>query len=450
MSNASFDSMANNSRETARQVRQALDPGQLHLPEEMNFSCHNSGRCCEDFWEIPLDEESLARLKSLPLSSISPKYLDADHYTERGEGAQGGLALRRMSGRCIFLEPSRRCVIHANFGPAAKPQTCRDFPFRYVCTPGGVFVGLSMACPSVRANRGRPLAEQRQELADSFARAHSVKAIADPIELSDGLPIQFDTYLQIESCLNDLLVLETLSLDDRLIAGYVLLQLLERTVHERAPDAEASTDARIQRLVQLLGDDKYRRVIAIARKARGSARLHRALIGLLITYRSAFDARRRGRLGRTAYLLYQYVRHMGGLGSFRMPPLDERLSVWRLRAVRADWSDPYFVHTLTGFCLHSLFRKDAIVATPLLKGYGFLLVFVALIRWYALAYAATRGEGEVGRNDLDEAVGAVEKYYCLHTDFMRLFDQYPLLTGMVERLLARPAYAPSVLRPKKP
>jgi Fe-S-cluster containining protein len=122
-------------------VRAPLDPSQLHLPHDMNYACHGSGRCCEDFWEIPLDAESLARLKALPLSSISPKFLDAGNYTEPSSRAECGLGLRRVDGRCTFLEPSRRCLLHSNFGPAVKPQTCIDFPFRYVQTPRGVFVG---------------------------------------------------------------------------------------------------------------------------------------------------------------------------------------------------------------------------------------------------------------------------------------------------------------------
>jgi len=449
MSNPTFGVMMNEHDEKSVPTRAPLDSAQLHLPEGMSFSCHSSGRCCEDFWEIPLDEESLARLKSLPWSSISPEFLDPDHYTEPGTGPKGGVALRRMEGRCVFLDAARQCLIHHHFGAAAKPQTCHDFPFRYICTPRGVFVGLSMACPSVRANRGRPLAEQRQELADSYRSARSVAAVADPVELSPGLPIGFDTYEQIESCLNDLVTIETLSLDDRLIAGYVFLQILDRAVRELGEPPDRSGE-NVMRLVQVLRDDRYRRPIAIARKARGSLRLHRALIGLLITYRSAFDERQRGRLGRSAYLLWQYMRHMGGLGTLAMPPLEDRLSFSRLRAVRADWNDPFSVHMVERFCVHSLFRKDAIVSTPLLKGYAFLLVFVALIRWYAAAYAASRAASEIGRAEVEEAVGAVEKYYCFHTGFMRLFDQYPVLSGTVERLVAKPFFAPSMLRPKGP
>ncbi len=427
-----------------------LSPEQFHLPADFHFACHNSGRCCEDFWEIPLDETSLARLKQLPLSNLSPSFSDPAQYSEMSAGPKAGLSLRRVNGRCIFLDSARRCLIHAHFGAAAKPQTCQDFPFRYIRTPRGIFVGMSMACPSVRANRGPAIETRRQELADAYARSHSIATVSDPIELSPGLPISFSVYEEIESCLNDLLAWEGLTLDDRLIAGYVFLQLLERAVvqmsgHRREGPA-GHWDECVRQMIPVFRNDRFRRVIAIARKAAGSRGLHRALIGLLLTYRSAFDARLRGRLGRSAYLFYQYVRHLGGLGSVGMPPLPARMALSQLRRVRADWNDPFFVHLLTRFAAHSLFRKDLIVFTPLLKGYGFLLVFVALMRWYAAGYAILRGAAEVGREDVDEAVGAVEKYYCFHTDFMRLFDQYPLLTGMVERMLAKPLFAPSMMR----
>lgn len=430
-------------------LRAPLDPRQIHLADGLSYACQYSGRCCEDFWEIPVDDESLARLKSLPLSSLSPKFLDPASYTEPGSGPKGAVGLRRVGGRCVFLDPGRRCLIHRHFGAAAKPQTCHDFPFRYIHTPRGVFVGASMACPSIRGNSGRPLAELRQELAERYANSLSLAVVADPVELSAGLPIGFDAYEEIELCLKDLLAIETLSLDDRLIAGYVLLQILDRAVRELGEPPDRAGE-NVVRLVNVFRQGNYRRPIAIARKARGSARLHRALIGLLLTYRSAFDERQRGRLGRSAYLLYQYVRHMGGLGTLAMPPIEERLRPARLRAVRCDWSDPFFVHTVGRFCGHSLFRKDAILTTPLLKGYAFLLVFVALIRWYAAAYAVANDVSEVGRDEVEEAVGAVEKYYCFHADFMRLFDQYPVLSGTVERLLAKPFFAPSMIRPKGP
>lgn len=435
--------------------RGPLDPERLHLPEGMHFSCHHSGRCCEDFWEIPLDERSLDRLKSLPLDSISPEFVGPETYTEPSRGRPGKLALRRVDGRCVFLDPTRRCLIHKSFGAEAKPQTCRDFPFRYTITPRGVFLGLSMACPSVRANRGRPISAQRQWIAQNFATALSVRTIGEPVRLTASLLINFEAYEHIESCLRELLAIETLSLDDRLIGGNVFLQLLERALMELCRDEAVAPEghdvsARAVELVGVFRRDAFRRVAAIARKARGSHRLHRAIVGLTLTYRSAFDARPRGRIAQTAHLLYQYARHMGGLGSLAMPPLKGRLPVSAFRAVGADWSDRYFLKQVERFCEHSIFRKDLIAATPVLKGYAFMLLNVALIRWYGLAYAAWRGAHRLERCDLDEAIGAVEKYYCLHSDFMMLFERYAFLSTLMDRVAAKPIFAPSLVRPKGP
>jgi Fe-S-cluster containining protein len=422
--------------------RPAIDPAALRLPAGMNFSCHFSGRCCQDFWEIPLDEVSADRLKTLPMGSISPKFMDPARYTEPSACRPHGLAMRRHEGACVFMDGNRRCVIHGNFGAEAKPQTCQDFPFRYVRTPRGIFVGVSMACVSARANRGRPLEEMRAELAENYRRSLNVRSIGEAVELGDGVPVRFQEYEQIEACLGELFALETRTLDDRLIAGFALIQMLERAVQE-AP-------GRLSEMLALFRRDQFQRVVSIAGKGRGSDRLHRAIVGLLLKYRSAFDARPRGRMGRTAYLLFQYLRNIGGLGPFAMPPLEGRFWPARLRAIRADWTDPYFTYLVRRFCEHSLFRKDAIVATPLVKGYGFLLLYVALIRWYARAFAATRNVGEVGRNDVEEALSAVEKYFCLHSNFMQLFERYPVFSWMIDRQIAAPHFAPTMVRPKGP
>ena len=122
-----------------------------------------------------------------------------------------------------------------------------------------------------------------------------MSTVADPIELTSGLPIGFEAYEQIELCLNELLSVETMSLDDRLIGGYVFLQLLERALCELDESAEHA-GTRVLELVALFRKSRFQRVTAIARKARGSRQLHRALLGLLTTYRSAFDERQRGRL----------------------------------------------------------------------------------------------------------------------------------------------------------
>ena len=66
------------------------------------------------------------------------------------------------------------------------------------------------------------------------------------------------------------------------------------------------------------------------------------------------------------------------------------------------------------------------------------------------AGAATRNVSEVDRNDVEEALSAVEKYYCLHSNFMQLFERYPVFSWMIDRQIAQPHFAPTMVRPKGP
>jgi hypothetical protein len=60
----------------------------------------------------------------------------------------------RADGACGFLSSSDRCRIHEELGAAAKPLTCRMFPFKFNPTPGAVIVTASFGCPTIVANRG--------------------------------------------------------------------------------------------------------------------------------------------------------------------------------------------------------------------------------------------------------------------------------------------------------
>jgi lysine-N-methylase len=95
----------------------------------------------------------------------------------------------QSDGACVFLDPSGRCRIHAKFGADAKPLACRLYPL--VIHPAGqkVVVGLRFSCPSVAANRGQPLAEQKaeiQKLAECVAPDHFTEIPPPPVLAGSG------------------------------------------------------------------------------------------------------------------------------------------------------------------------------------------------------------------------------------------------------------------------
>lgn len=56
------------------------------------------------------------------------------------------------------------CRIHAKFGESAKPLACRIYPYAFHPAGKSFVVSLRFSCPSVVANKGRPVAEQAGEI----------------------------------------------------------------------------------------------------------------------------------------------------------------------------------------------------------------------------------------------------------------------------------------------
>lgn len=137
----------------------------LTLPTTQNWSCHNCSDCCRHH-AIEISPEERQRI-------LSQRWSAADG-TPTGEalfegqlgppGNRRHLIAHQPDGACVFLNERGLCRIHAKFGEAAKPRTCRVFPFAF--HPAGKKVALSLrfSCPSVVANQGLPLGQQRDEI----------------------------------------------------------------------------------------------------------------------------------------------------------------------------------------------------------------------------------------------------------------------------------------------
>jgi Fe-S-cluster containining protein len=92
----------------------------------------------------------------------------------------------RSDGACGFLSSADRCRIHEELGAAAKPLTCRMFPFRFHPGAGGATVTASFGCPTIVANRGEPVSERSLE---SLYEEHEWRPITTPRELVRGRSI---------------------------------------------------------------------------------------------------------------------------------------------------------------------------------------------------------------------------------------------------------------------
>jgi lysine-N-methylase len=134
----------------------------LSLPTiQQNWSCRSCGGCCRMHEIIVTDAERQRIL---------------DQKWTQGDGAPPGMGAfaragrgryrlaNRADGACVFLNDQNRCRIHAKFGEAAKPLACRIYPFAFHPAGKKVAISLRYSCPTVAANDGASLEEQRKDL----------------------------------------------------------------------------------------------------------------------------------------------------------------------------------------------------------------------------------------------------------------------------------------------
>ena len=61
-------------------------------------------------------------------------------FLERGHSQRHYVDTRNLAPGCFFLDASSLCRLHAAHGEAAKPETCRLFPFNDVLTSDGALI----------------------------------------------------------------------------------------------------------------------------------------------------------------------------------------------------------------------------------------------------------------------------------------------------------------------
>jgi len=133
----------------------------LRILEEQRFSCQACTNCCRN-WHVKLLGEEIPRIRNLAWPQSDPLH-GATVVTEHG----GGMYVAHREDRsCIFLDrDSGRCRIHEQFGARQKPLGCQLYPYQLAPTfEGEVSVSVHGGCPSVRANRGEPVAEAEVDL----------------------------------------------------------------------------------------------------------------------------------------------------------------------------------------------------------------------------------------------------------------------------------------------
>lgn len=96
----------------------------LLLPDNVVFTCQQSGACCRGDWLIGVGDASHTRLRDVAWERLDPALAGAALAplpSPLPSGERTTFA-RRPDGACVFLAPDARCGIHRHLGGGAKPQ----------------------------------------------------------------------------------------------------------------------------------------------------------------------------------------------------------------------------------------------------------------------------------------------------------------------------------------
>ncbi|MGE0265228.1 MAG: YkgJ family cysteine cluster protein [Candidatus Obscuribacterales bacterium] len=179
---------------------QQNDDLKLLIPEEIRYNCQGCGRCCSG-WSVGLSEADYSRVKDVDWGSLHPDLANKELFIHRQDQFKQGLAQYphftkpRKDGTCPFLIDGL-CFIHGHMGEEQKPGTCQIFPYSYVETPTGIYMGLAYNSMASVRNIGELLTDQEEKLKGYFrktVRHLNARAADRPADTAAGAPAEMHT-----------------------------------------------------------------------------------------------------------------------------------------------------------------------------------------------------------------------------------------------------------------
>ncbi|MCX7626398.1 MAG: YkgJ family cysteine cluster protein [Candidatus Sumerlaeaceae bacterium] len=425
------------------------EPLRVVVPPNARFTCHSCGLCCRVFPRIVVDptrvEHITQNLAALGEFLDQPLLAtDTIRAEENGEYVLG----RQENGACVFLSRENKCAIHAVLGEFWKPQTCRDFPFVFRQAHAEVFVGLSFACPTVRHNEGELLETSRAALGKQSSQAFRCDKISRDVTFDSRYCLSWESYLEVEQALRDILEEKSVELPTRLVAMHVLLGMLRLWLEARCPPKveagvpQMTKDNDVSAFIEANRRTNFREPFRIAQSKRGQPSVRRTFLSLVLG--CAASMWKHGKpLEASLGILRNYIAALCRLGSLEIPPLPGRYP----RSVldhTLDFANQQSQELIWRYAAHCLWRKDLAVGVHgVRRAFELLLLRIGLLPVYA---GALKSAQRVPEDDaLSQSVGLVEIYFGHHSDLFFVIDATPRLATVLDSFFVRKNYPDIIL-----
>lgn len=254
--------------------------------------------------------------------------------------------------------------------------------------------------------------------------------------LDKDVAITFPEYEQIESELLALLEWEEKPLDLRLIAGAVWLDILRDFVKTMAPLPEENIQTRkevFDTFFHTMKKEQYERPFRIAAKPAHFHAMHRMFIRLFISFRNQ-PGKRRSNLRTLFFILSHYAVSLYRIGGISMIPLEKPFPFSAFRKYPLNIIDKSLAEPLHTWAANFIKENTLFQTENIRNSYFHLLLYYAIIRWYAVGLAWGEKAVSLQPEHISRAIQLAEDYYVFHPCFEELFTFNPVIKDIMEKM----------------
>lgn len=333
--------------------------------------------------------------------------------------------IRLVEGRCFFLDREHRCRIHSEVSYESKPAVCRAFPLAVLDVGGQRYARLSFWCPTVTANRGKPVAHQARWISET-AR-HTDRRTA-PLRINETTELTPRDVERVHRALCRFLLDTARPVGDRLTAAAGLVRRL---------DAAAATDGSTAMVDRVLRAAESEGAAALARETRGQG--HRSG-GRRVLSLYLLQDRQAGRAAVLARFLSVVAFNLGvaRLRSLAVPSRASWREVRKVTFAPSEASDALLTRYLSAK-LDS--RRYMAGDATLVTGFNVLVAAYGMINLLARMRAATHRRRSTDDTDVQLAVSAADLLVVEHRDP----DRGRVRTGLSRATLGTPTLCADLL-----
>lgn len=411
------------------------------LPVIQNWSCHQCGNCCREYF-VELTQEEKQRIEAQGWSN-RPEFQGQPLFAPLGTLWRREYRLaHRADGSCVFLDDRGLCRIHAEFGERAKPMACLLYPYMLVPAGKELRVSVRFSCPSAVKNLGRPVREQKDEIR-SYAQ-QLIPANARPPKpppLRRGQVVEWPQLLDVVDALEQIIAEPGTDLARRLIRATTFVRLLEQA---RVARLEKSEFQELLIILTAASSAEAPGGVTISQDCTGWAlKLFRLMVAQCAR-KDLSPHLRRGLKGRWE-LLKAALRFSGGRGQIpRLQPIFGDVAFatvekpfGELPPDAASILERYYRIKLSGI----QFFGSPFYHVPLIEGFYSLVLTFPTILWIARWLAAGAGSTSLTTDDVANALTVVDHQWGFAAVFgfsyARRRVRLLASQGMIEPLILR-------------